>query len=106
MSNVFIDGGDNSGTLVKVPRRTRSVARLRKKRSTMLNQDAEVGVKCMLKRGVLRQPFLDCWMLVRRVVVGDQVQGLVLRRLAIDLAQELQPFSHSVCVCGVSGIGR
>jgi len=30
-------------------------------------------------------------MLVRGVVVGDQVQRLVLRRLAIDLAREFQP---------------
>ena len=30
-------------------------------------------------------------MLVRGVVVGDQMQRLALGRLAVDLAQELQP---------------
>ena len=35
-------------------------------------------------------------MLVRGVVVGDQVQRLVLRGLAVDLAQELQPLDMGV----------
>ena len=37
----------NSGTLVNIPRRSRFSVMSRKNRSTMFNQDAEVGVKCM-----------------------------------------------------------
>jgi len=37
----------NSATLVKTPRRSRSVVMSRKKRSTMFSHEAEVGVKCM-----------------------------------------------------------
>lgn len=43
----------SSGTLVKTPRRSRSVVMSRKNRSTLFNQEAEVGVKCMTKRGCL-----------------------------------------------------
>jgi len=45
---------------------------------------------------MLGQPLLHGWMLVGGIVVGDQVQRLALGRLAVDLAQELQPLS--VCV--------
>jgi hypothetical protein len=53
MGDVLIDGGDSSGTLANTPGRNRSVVISRKKRSTMFSHDAEVGVKCMLKRGCL-----------------------------------------------------
>ena len=42
------------------------------------------------------QPLLHHRVLVRGVVVGDQVQRLVLGRLAVDLAQELQPLDVGV----------
>lgn len=38
----------------------------------------------------------DDGMLVRRVVVGDQVQRLFLRRFAVDFLQELQPLDVGV----------
>ena len=41
----------SSGTLLKTPRRMQSWVISAKKRSTMLSQDAEVGVKCKWKRG-------------------------------------------------------
>ena len=41
----------SSGTLVKTPRRSRSVLMSRKYLSTILSHDAEVGMKCMLNRG-------------------------------------------------------
>lgn len=41
----------NSGTLRKTPHSHRSVEMLRKRRSTMLSQDTEVGVKWIWKRG-------------------------------------------------------
>ena len=44
------------------------------------------------------QPLLHGRMLVGGVVVGDQVQRLVLGRLAVDLTQELQPLDM-VCCC-------
>src|SRR5690606_20546275 len=40
---------------------------------------------------MLGQPLLHGGMFVRRIVVGNQMQRLVLGRLAINLAQELQP---------------
>ncbi len=39
---------------------------------------------------MLLQPRLDLRMLVCRVVVADQMQGFVLGRLAVDLAQEVE----------------
>ena len=45
---------------------------------------------------MLGQPLLNRRMLVRGIVVGDQMQRLVLWRLAVDLAQELQPLDMSV----------
>ncbi|AER54931.1 hypothetical protein DSC_01390 [Pseudoxanthomonas spadix BD-a59] len=47
----------NSGTLVNTPRRSRSAVMSRKKRSTMFSHEAEVGVKCMVKRGCLASHF-------------------------------------------------
>ena len=46
-----------------------------KKRSTRLSQDEDVGVKCMWKRGRLRQPGFDLRVLVGCIVVGDQVDS-------------------------------
>jgi len=45
--DVPLNGLDEFGDLVNTPRRNRWVVISRKKRSTMLSQDAEVGVKCM-----------------------------------------------------------
>ena len=45
---------------------------------------------------MLGQPSLHGRMLVRGVVVGDQVQRLVLGGLTVDLAQELQPLDMGV----------
>ena len=59
-------------------------------RSTWFNQDAEVGVKCRWKRGSRRQPPLDLGVLVRRVVVQDQVDVQLRRHLPVDQAQERQ----------------
>ena len=41
-------------------------------------------------------------MLVRRVVITDQMQILVLGRLAVNLAQETEPFDMAVTL-GVTG---
>ena len=51
---------------------------------------------------MLGQPCLHDWMLVRGVVVGDQVQRFVLGRLAIDLAQELQPLGVTMALLALS----
>ena len=47
----------NSGTLVNTPRRKRSTVMSRKNRSTMFSHEAEVGVKCIWKRGRLASQF-------------------------------------------------
>ena len=48
------------------------------------------------------QPLSDLGMLVRRVVITDQMQILVLGRLAVNLAQETEPFDMAVTL-GVTG---
>ena len=45
---------------------------------------------------MLVQPVLHERMLVRRVVIGDQVQRFVLGRLALDLLEKLQPLGMAV----------
>ena len=42
------------------------------------------------------QPLLDDRVLVRGIVVADQVQRPVLGRLAVDLAQEFEPLGVGV----------
>ncbi len=51
-----------------------------------------------VKARMLLQPRLDLGMLVRGVVVADQVQLLVLGRLAVDLAQEVEPFDMAMAL--------
>lgn len=45
---------------------------------------------------MLGQPLLHDGMLVRRIVAGDQLQGLLLGRFAVDLLQELQSLGVGV----------
>ena len=45
---------------------------------------------------MLVQPVLHHRMLVRRAVIGDQVQRFVLGRLALDLLEKLQPLGMAV----------
>jgi hypothetical protein len=63
----------------------------------MFSHDADVGVKCMWKR-VFFKPCLHVRMLVRGVVVADQVQCLALGRFAIDLAQKAQPLGVAMAL--------
>ena len=44
------------------------------------------------------EPFFDLGMLVRGVIVADQVQLFSFRRLTVDLAQECQPFGVAVAL--------
>ena len=55
-----------------------------------------------LEARVLVQPRPHLGVLVRGVVVGDQMQGLALGRLAIDLTQELQPLTVSVALLALA----
>ena len=43
--------------------------------------------------GVFGQPLLYDRVLVRSIVIGDQMQFLIFRRLPVNFFQELQPFS-------------
>lgn len=52
--------------------------------------------------GMLSQPFLDLGMLMRGVVVGDQMQRLILGRLAVDLFQELQPLGAGMSLLALT----
>ena len=51
---------------------------------------------------MLGQPLLHGRVLMGGVVVGDQMPRLVLGRLAIDLAQELQPFDGGVLLLALA----
>jgi hypothetical protein len=66
-------GSSRSATDVKAPRRMRLVVILAKKRSTRLNQEALVGVKCILKRGCFLSQACTSGDLVGRVVIAHQV---------------------------------
>ena len=72
---------------------------LGKKRFTMFSHDAEVGVN--VESRMFREPLLEHRMFVRGVVVRDQMQRLVLGRLAVDLAQELQPRRIAYVAAGI-----
>src|SRR4029453_16079647 len=64
------------------PRLRRRLARSANRPSTALSQDAEVGVKWKTKRGQ------DLGMLVRGVVVDDDVDGQLRRHSGVDEVQE------------------
>lgn len=51
---------------------------------------------------MLGQPRLHCRMLVRGVVVSDQMQHLVLGRLAVDLLEKLQPLDVGVALLALA----
>ena len=57
-------------------------------------------MKCDVKRGCRASQALHLWMLVRGIVVRDQMEVEVRGRLAIDLLQETQPFDVSVARLG------
>jgi hypothetical protein len=44
------------------------------------------------------QPLIDLEMFVGRVVVANQTQRFVFRRFALDLTQEIKPFSMAVAL--------
>jgi hypothetical protein len=85
---------------LKTPRLSRCRVSLAKKPSTALSHDAEVGVKWKWEPGVPFEPgahfgmLVRCvfGMLVRRVVVDDQVQLPQGRGRPIDLVEEADEF--------------
>ena len=56
-----------------------------------------------MKARMLFQPGLDLGMFVRGVVIQDQVQVAIRRRLLIEQAQELQPFDMAVAPLALAG---
>ena len=58
----------------------------RNQRSTRLSQEEDVGMTVKVEAGVLREPLLHLLMLMRGVVVHDQMQLQRRWRFAIDLA--------------------
>ena len=82
----------------KTPRRMRFSVRSRKKRSTMLSHEAEVGVKCTWKRLCLASQRWTRAMLVRGVVIADDVDLHFRRHGLIDEAQKLQPLLMPVAL--------
>ena len=81
----------------KTPRRSRFCVRSRKKRSTMLSHEAEVGVKRTWNR-LCFQPALHSFMFVGGVVIADQVDFFAGGYRLIDHAQKPQPLLMR-CFC-------
>jgi len=69
---------------VKTPRLSRRRVSLAKKPSTALSQEAEVGVKWKWKMLVPAEPGADFGMLVRGVIVDDQMHLALGRDFAVD----------------------
>src|SRR6202012_3375127 len=67
-----------------------------KKRSTWLIHEPDVGVKCMWNLRCFASHSRTAGVLVGSVVVDDQMQIEILGRVAIDGAQEAQPFLVAV----------
>src|SRR2546427_7574004 len=79
-----------AATLGNAPRRMALSVRSRNQRSTRFNHELDVGVKCKCMRRVTSEPPLHRGMLVRRVVVDDQVEVELRGRLTVDAPQELE----------------
>ena len=69
-----------------------------KKRSTRLSHEAEVGVKCKMKALLAGEPSLDSGMLVRGVIVADDMDLFIRSDGGIDFLQEGQPFAVTMPV--------
>ena len=86
----------SSGTLVNTPRRRRFCRDVAEEALDHVQPRRRGRREVHVEARVLGQPLLHLGMLVRGVVVADQVQRLVLGRLAVDLAQELEPLAVAV----------
>src|SRR6266545_1905704 len=75
-------------TLWKVPRRMRRWVMSRNQRSTMLSQEPTGGDEVQVEAWMPLQPALHRRALVRAVVVDDEMQSQLRRRLAVDAGQE------------------
>src|ERR1700730_11828140 len=87
----------SSFTEAKLPERITSSVRSAKNRSTRLSHDDD---EVHIEARTLGEPCLHLWMLVGRVVVGDQVQFQALGRLPVDLFEKTQPFDMRVALLG------
>ena len=96
MGDVFFDCRVSSATLRKA-RGEGCSSEVRKKRSTILSQEALVGVKWKWKRG-LRFCHALFLMFVRGVVVTDDVDFFVGRCAPFDQVKEAQPFLMPVLI--------
>ena len=78
----------NSGTLSKLPRRTRFSVSSRNHRSTRFSHDELVGMKWEGEPRVLVQPCPHAGLGVGPVVVQDQMEGGFFRKLPVQPPQE------------------
>ena len=79
-----------SWTLAKLPRRMRFWLNSRNHRSTRFSQDCAGGREVQMEPPMLGEPRRDAGMFVRAVVVDDQVEVQLGRRLPVHGAQEAQ----------------
>lgn len=68
----------------------------------MLSQEEDVGEKWPWKRGCFSSHSLTLGWLCVAKVVADQMQFLVLGRLPVDMAREIDPFDMTVTL-GTAG---
>src|SRR5439155_9982346 len=85
----------SSATLLKAPRRIRFRVISAKKRSTMLSQEAEVGVKCKWKRMGF-EPALYSRSLMRGIIVNDEMEIETGGGLLVDQSEKAQELAMSM----------
>jgi hypothetical protein len=99
MHDVFIDGAaTSSGTLANMPRRSRSVCDVAQETLDHVQPRGRGWSEVHVESWMLVQPRLHSGVLMGGVIVGNQVQRLALGGLAINLAQQLQPFDVRVAL--------
>jgi len=86
VGDVVLDGGNQFADMPNLPRRMRLVVMSRNHRSTKFNHEELVGVKCRWKRLCSSSHGAHILVLVRRIVVQDDV--LALGDFTVDQLQE------------------
>jgi hypothetical protein len=102
MGDVLIDGGDKFGHAGEHASAQPLGGDIAEEALNHIQPRRGGGREVHVEARMLDQPSLYGRMLVRGVVVRDQMERLVLGRFAIDLAQELQPLDLGVALLALT----
>src|SRR3990172_7321428 len=92
LRDVFVDGVHEFRDIMKDAARQLLFGQITKEAFHHVQPRGTGGREMHMKSRMLSKPGLNLWMLVCRVVIGNQMQYLVLGRGGIDLPQKAQPF--------------